>query len=288
MKTWVLAVAFLIVGLIVGLGIGGASFAVTATVTKYETVTSTSPVTSILTTTIEKTATIEKTVTSTSTTTLTSITTVTQTERTTATVTMWPKFSPEGKIGEEVGERGLIFVIHGVEERWKLGIFEPQPGNRFIVIDIEIKNVLPDEKTVSPGFMYVVDEQGKRYAYSLASVGITGYFPGSANLKSGESVRGYAAFEIPETSTPKYFIYEVFGERQVSIALREVKVVTAATTTITATPQTQQCHPSYPDVCIPPPPPNLDCKDIPYRNFKALPPDPHNFDTDGDGIGCET
>jgi len=48
-----------------------------------------------------------------------------------------------------------------------------------------------------------------------------------------------------------------------------------------------RCHPSYPDVCIPPPPPDLDCRDIPYRRFRVLPPDPHRFDRDGDGIGCE-
>lgn len=48
-----------------------------------------------------------------------------------------------------------------------------------------------------------------------------------------------------------------------------------------------RCAPSYPDVCIPPPPPDLDCKDIPYRRFRVLPPDPHRFDGDGDGIGCE-
>lgn len=58
---------------------------------------------------------------------------------------------------------------------------------------------------------------------------------------------------------------------------------TATTTTTT----TQNCDPSYPDVCIPPPPPDLDCGDIPNRNFKVLPPDPHRFDPDGDGIGCE-
>jgi len=52
-------------------------------------------------------------------------------------------------------------------------------------------------------------------------------------------------------------------------------------------PPPGNCDPSYPDVCIPPPPPDLDCPDIPYRNFRVLPPDPHNFDGDGDGIGCE-
>jgi hypothetical protein len=35
--------------------------------------------------------------------------------------------------------------------------------------------------------------------------------------------------------------------------------------------------------------PDLDCGDIPFRNFKVLPPDPHRFDgRDNDGIGCET
>ena len=47
------------------------------------------------------------------------------------------------------------------------------------------------------------------------------------------------------------------------------------------------CDPSYPDVCIAPPPPDLDCKDVPYRRFRVLAPDPHNFDGNHDGVGCE-
>lgn len=48
------------------------------------------------------------------------------------------------------------------------------------------------------------------------------------------------------------------------------------------------CSPSYPDVCIPPAPPDLDCKDITYRGFKVLLSDPHKFDGNKDGIGCES
>jgi endonuclease YncB( thermonuclease family) len=55
----------------------------------------------------------------------------------------------------------------------------------------------------------------------------------------------------------------------------------------TKAPLSGQCDPSYPDVCIPPPPPDLDCGDIPYKRFRVLPPDPHRFDGDHDGIGCE-
>ena len=47
------------------------------------------------------------------------------------------------------------------------------------------------------------------------------------------------------------------------------------------------CDPSYPDVCIAPYPPDLDCGDIPQKKFAVLQPDPHRFDGDKDGIGCE-
>ena len=50
---------------------------------------------------------------------------------------------------------------------------------------------------------------------------------------------------------------------------------------------TGRCDPSYPTVCILPPPPDLDCRDIPNRNFPVRPPDPHHFDGEGDGFGCE-
>lgn len=48
------------------------------------------------------------------------------------------------------------------------------------------------------------------------------------------------------------------------------------------------CDPSYPDVRIPPPPPDLNCDDIQHRNFRVTGDDPHRFDGDNDGIGCET
>lgn len=48
------------------------------------------------------------------------------------------------------------------------------------------------------------------------------------------------------------------------------------------------CSPAYPTVCIPPPPPDLNRKDIPYKRFQVLAPDPHHFDSDHDGIGCES
>ena len=53
-------------------------------------------------------------------------------------------------------------------------------------------------------------------------------------------------------------------------------------------PEENICDPSYPDVCIPPYPPDLNCGEISFKNFKVLPPDPHRFDGDKDGIGCQS
>ena len=59
-----------------------------------------------------------------------------------------------------------------------------------------------------------------------------------------------------------------------------------------AAPVAGNCAPSYPTVCIPPPPPDLDCGQISYRNFTVrwdVPsPDPHRFDGNHDGVGCES
>lgn len=52
--------------------------------------------------------------------------------------------------------------------------------------------------------------------------------------------------------------------------------------------QNNNCDPSYPDVCIPSPPPDLDCSDVSEKNFKVRGSDPHGFDRDNDGIGCES
>ena len=51
--------------------------------------------------------------------------------------------------------------------------------------------------------------------------------------------------------------------------------------------ETSACDPSYGGVCIPPGAPDLDCDDVGATNFSVAGPDPHGFDADSDGIGCE-
>lgn len=74
------------------------------------------------------------------------------------------------------------------------------------------------------------------------------------------------------------------GKRGASTSTPKVTWPTEPQTTT----QTSNCSPAYPGVCIPPAPPDLDCGDITARRFTVLAPDPHGFDGDKDGIGCES
>ena len=58
---------------------------------------------------------------------------------------------------------------------------------------------------------------------------------------------------------------------------------------VVGAPSREDCEPAYPTVCLPPPPPDLDCPEVlTLVNFQALPADPHGLDADKDGIACES
>ena len=53
-------------------------------------------------------------------------------------------------------------------------------------------------------------------------------------------------------------------------------------------PATQEiCDPAYPDICVPPFPPDIDCSDVEFTKFRVYQPDPHGLDPDMNGVGCE-
>jgi micrococcal nuclease len=87
---------------------------------------------------------------------------------------------------------------------------------------------------------------------------------------------------ITTTTTPVVTTTAV----QATTTTRAITTTTAEATTTTVVQA--NCHSSYPDFCIPPPPPDLDCGDIGAKNFTVLATDPHGFDGNNDGLGCES
>lgn len=73
-----------------------------------------------------------------------------------------------------------------------------------------------------------------------------------------------------------------------SLSTRAIAAPTRVPTrTPTPASDRQNCHPSYPTLCLPGSP-DLDCADIPAKRFPVKPPDPHRLDGDNDGVGCES
>lgn len=99
-------------------------------------------------------------------------------------------------------------------------------------------------------------------------------------------LEGWAAASV--LAEPSYDV-RVYAE-QVGLTLPTAIPATAVPTRAPA-PQPvapQRCDPSYPDFCLPPGIADLDCGEISYRRFTVVGADPHGFDRDRDGVGCES
>lgn len=116
-----------------------------------------------------------------------------------------------------------------------------------------------------------------RYSRLLAYVDVGSVDAGATLVREG-----YAHVYVYDRPFKRVVSYER-AERSAKQGGRGLWKACGSTTRSSGT----NCDPSYPDVCIPSPPPDLDCKDVPYRSFRVLQPDPHHFDGNRDGYGCE-
>ena len=97
---------------------------------------------------------------------------------------------------------------------------------------------------------------------------------------------GYAAVYVYDRPFARLAAYR--GAEALARRLPRSLWTCGAATAPPAGPGTGRCDPSYPDFCIPPAPPDLDCADVPRKRFRVVGSDPHRFDGDGDGMGCES
>lgn len=115
---------------------------------------------------------------------------------------------------------------------------------------------------------------------------------GSGGSASGGS-SGWAPTRVPTPKpTPTYtpFVSNMNATPlpvDPSGVLEPTFTPTPTATPTVPTPTVPPCDPSYPQLCIPLGSPPLTCDQIEIDNFLVVPPDPYNFDKDGDGLGCE-
>lgn len=120
-----------------------------------------------------------------------------------------------------------------------------------------------------------------RYGRLLAYAWVGGRDVGYQQIASGLA-RVYV-YERPFERLSAYHRAEGLGRARPQNVWRGC----AAPVAPIAPPSATKCDASYPTVCIPPPPPDLDCADVPFVAFAVRGADPHRFDGDGDGVGCE-
>lgn len=142
------------------------------------------------------------------------------------------------------------------------------------------------------GSMILIDQDDKQqydaYGRLLANVYCNGESLNSALLYKGHADILTQYCSSSEFSEEKWAQDFGCGSKSTYQSAPSTQSSTPSTKSSTSSQSSSKCDPSYPDFCIPPPPPDLDCKDIPQKRFTVLQPDPHRFDGDKDGIGCES
>ncbi len=178
---------------------------------------------------------------------------------------------------QEVGYRG-IQIANGPETT--VNITNPQTNQTIAIVPAKLvemaysTNLSPNETRTG----YFILTATNATAPNLGTTkGYSIFYEGNstADVAASDSLSLTTALLPP--------IRQVFDSFQLIAAPVGVAGQTAAQTGQT------ECDSSYPDDCIPSPPPDLECGDdgVP-ENFEVHSPDPHGFDGDDDGIGCES
>lgn len=178
--------------------------------------------------------------------------------------------------------------INGQSSRVRyIGMDTPERGDPFFDVATEANRQLVEGQTV----ILVKDvSETDRYGRLLRYV----YLPDGTFVNAELVKQGYALVATfpPDVAHQELFVQLQQEARTAGLGLwGEANGITTPLPDVVI-PGTDQpattCDPSYPTVCIPPPPPNLNCGSIPYQDFTVLEPDPHGFDRDNDGMGCES
>ena len=132
-----------------------------------------------------------------------------------------------------------------------------------------------------------------QYGRTLAEVSVAGLSVNERLVRDGDAewyeefahedaglAQRLRASEV-EAKTARRGLWSACGPRSLS--------ETPPPTSQPVMPSRNDCHPAYPDDCIPPPSPDLDCPEIKRKvRVDHANGDPHKLDANHDGWGCES
>jgi endonuclease YncB( thermonuclease family) len=123
------------------------------------------------------------------------------------------------------------------------------------------------------------DEDRDRYGRLLRYVNVGTQDAGLRLIKNGLAIARYDSRD-GYGYHPREPVYIAADRASKNFACPAVRPLVPA-----PAPGNGSCAPGY-DPCVPPYPPDLDCADV-TGPIRITGPDPHGFDRDGDGWGCE-
>lgn len=100
---------------------------------------------------------------------------------------------------------------------------EPEPGNKFVVVDVTLENKSAEAKSISSMLqMYLKDDTGQKYDLDLMASTASGGTTPDGEIAPGEKLRGQVGFQVPEDAQGLVFVYDadVFGHGKVFVALQ--------------------------------------------------------------------
>lgn len=125
-----------------------------------------------------------------------------------------------------------------------------------------------------------VDQYGRLLRYVFVDSTFVNY----ELVKQGYA---HAAAYPPDEACYQFFAEAEREASQKSLGFWSSSFIPPTVTPLPTEDARAGCDPCYPSVCIPDVYYDLDCKDVPYKRFSVPGCDPHGFDGDNDGIGCE-
>lgn len=123
------------------------------------------------------------------------------------------------KIGDSVNLDGKTVTVNEVKPYTSKNQFlVPEPGNKFVALDITLRN--DSDEAYNYNVLEFKLQDNQDYSYTNAVADIEPYLATGA-IQQGQSARGFIAYEIPSENEPVKLIYtpSFWGTSQIIVEL---------------------------------------------------------------------
>jgi hypothetical protein len=126
-----------------------------------------------------------------------------------------------GSIGQSITSGKFELTVHSFNAHYESNdeFYQPTPGNRYVVVDLSLKNVSGESQDYTSFDFKLKDSDN--FEYDSMYVGADHELDGGT-LTAGETIRGTASFELPVDTSPATFSFQpgFFGEGRIDVRLR--------------------------------------------------------------------